>query len=394
MDAAAIFLKRPVFSSHMDIALLCDPGCEAYASQEAKRLLSKEAEPGRGYVIIRGCSPDEIALLSYRSQTAGRILALIAAGAVADPDDLLAQKGLLLCFDYAPFLPPGGTFRVTCDRHGEHDWQAREAEELLGALLHEEKGFPVDLNAPAMGLWCRVVDDAYVIGIDLSGRDLGKREYRAFHTRRSLRCTVAFSALAAAGFTGRERLVDPFTTDGSIVIEAGLLATGTPVQKYRKEFAFLTMPFANGRDWDAFFAGTEAASGQGAVTGFSPQVRVLKMARGNAKLAGVEKAVALTKVEVNWLDTKFDEKSIDCVVTVPPASGKNTPLKDVEKLQDDLFYQSRFVLKPKGKLLLVTEKKAEFLNAAQRHGFALLTENQVRMGGTTLLFLAFGKGKK
>ncbi len=389
----------------MDIVVLCDPGCEGVAARDVEELLRKVSDPRRGFVIVHDCSPEEMALLSYRSQAASRVLAYITDGELEGVDDILASKKALLAFDYAPFLSETGRFRVTCERHGEHAFQAKEVEEALGGVLFEGKQFKVDLATPDMTVWCHIVDECYVLGIDLSGRDLGKREYRAFHTRRSLRGTIAYAAVRSANHTGKERMVDAFCTDGGIAIEAALFVTRTPVQKFTKEFAFTSMPFAGKTDWDAFFA-TEDKKGLGEgkkgadgrtdanLTAFAPSVHGVKKARGNAKLAGVDKSFTVTKADVDWLDTKLEEGSVDLVVTQPPCSGKNTPLKEVEKLQDDLFYQARYILKTDGRVLLVAEKRAEFLNAAERHGFALITEQEVWQGGTKLLFLLFGKKGK
>ena len=403
---AAIFLNGFGFSTAMTkkaaqgaatfpVALLCDPGCENIIALEAKELLGKTAASGAlgsGYVTVADCSVKDAATLIYRSQSALRVLALVSKGRISSPNDLLEKKKELLDFDYSPFLPDGGSFRVTCDRLGDQEWRSHEVEEALGALLHEEKRWPVDLKKPALTLFCQSVDDTYVLGIDLCGRDLAKREYKAFHTRRSLRSTVAYAAIRAAGYTGKEVLLDPFMTDGGIVIEAALYATKMSPHRFRKEFAFTVMPIADREDWNAFFTALDGKIGnESKVAGYSAMVRTLQMARANAKLAGVEKSTVTSKCEVSWLDTKLDEASVNLIVTVPPTSGKNTPLKDVEKLQDDLFYQAKYVLKKDGTVLLISEKKAEFLNAATRHKFSLKDEKEIHMGGTTLKFLVFGK---
>jgi len=379
----------------MDIVVLCDPGCEGVATRDVEELLHKVSDPRHGFVIVRDCSPEEMALLSYRSQAASRILAYIADGELEGVDDILASKEALLAFDYAPFLPKKGSFRVRCERHGDHAFSAKEVEETLGGVLHEEKQFMVKLAVPDVTVWCAIMDECYVLGIDLSGRDLGKRTYRVFHTRRSLRGTIAYAAVRSANHTGKERMVDPFCTDGALAIEAALFVTRTPVQKFTKEYFFTEMPFAKEKDWDAFFEAEDKQGGKmdANLTAFASSVHGVKKTRGNAKLAGVDKSFTVTKASVDWLDTKLGESSVDLVVTQPPCSGKNTPLKDVEKLQDDLFYQCRYVLKPTGTVLLVAEKKAEFLNAAERHSFSLKEEKEVHMGGTVLKFLVFGKIK-
>jgi len=369
------------------VALLCDPGCEPEAALEAHELTAKTARQAVGYVTLERCTAEQIATLCYRSQTASRIIALIAEGTITDPEELDKIKEELLLFDYAPFLKHGGSFKVECERIGEHNFQAHDIEMKLGELLFEEKKFPVSLKKPDMTLYCAVVDDSFVLGVDLAGRDLGKREYKAFHTRRGMRSSVAYAAVRAVGYTGKETLVDPLVMDGSLVIEAALFATKTSPQRFRKEFAFLTMPFAEGQKLDKIFGDHQGQPRP--IGGYTNTIGSLKLVRANAKLAGILETLHLTKCELDWLDTKLEEKSVHFFVTAPPASGKNTPLKDLEKQHDDLFKQASRLLSKNGAMLLVVEKKAEFLNPAVRHGFSLSSERNVRMGEKPLFFLTF-----
>ena len=369
--------------------LLCDSGCEEYAVSEAKELLKKTAIMRNSYILIPDCSTYDAAILCYRSQLAARVLVLIAEGTMSKPDDIRTQE--FLEFNYKDFLKENGSFRVECERTGEHTFQSPDVEMLLGKEL-EAKGMHVELKRPDMTIYCRIKNDTYVLGVDLAGRDLGKRDYKVFHTRQSMRGTTMYAALKAIGYARTNVLVDPCSIDGTIAIEAALYATRRSPQRFRKDFSFLTMPSFKETDWNHFFTEQDGVVAEKtSITGFSPLLRGLKMARQNAKLAGVEDAVTLTRCELSWLDTKLEKGSVDIFVTIPPSSGKANPLKDVEKLQDDLFHQADYSLKRKGIVLLVAEKKAEFLNAAERHGFMLSDEKKVWMGGKELLFLKFLK---
>jgi 23S rRNA (guanine2445-N2)-methyltransferase / 23S rRNA (guanine2069-N7)-methyltransferase len=371
------------------LVLLCDVGCEEYTSKEIRELVKKTPVQKKGYLTIPDCSLEDAALLCYRSQTASRILVLIQEGEVQSVEDILGNT-TFLDYDYSLFLKKDGLFRVSCDRNGEHGFQSKDVEQEIGELLHEKRGLVANLKTPDMVLFCAIHDEAYVFGIDLAGRDLGKRDYKVFHTRKSMRSTVCYAAVRAAGYTGKENLLNPLSSDGVVEIEAALFAARTSPQRFRKEFAFRGMPIAQGTDWDTFFKKLDDSAGaEPSIKGFAPMLRMLKMSRANAKLASVEKFLTLTSCEVSWLDTKVEAKSVDIIVTQPPSSGKNTPLKDVEKLQDDLFKQAKLLLKKNGTVLLIAEKKAEFLNAAEHHSFALKEEREVHMGGTRLLFLKF-----
>ncbi|RME31928.1 hypothetical protein D6789_01125 [Candidatus Woesearchaeota archaeon] len=360
----------------MDLAALCDPGCETFCAQDVQRILGRPATPAEGCVFIPDATREEAALLNYHLLTASRVLAVLSRS---------CDAASLLATDFSPFLVRGGAFKVVARENGE---RAHEVEESLGEALHK-RGLPVDLTKPSMTIVAWRQGASCVVGVDLSGRDLGKREYRAFHTRRSLRSTIVASALFAGEAVGR-RIIDPYSIDGTVAIEAVLAATRTSPQLYKKEFAFMHMPFAADKDWSAFFLAEDSRRGsEASVRCFYPLVRLLKMGRANAKLAGIDKLLSQTKCELRWLSTKLVEHNTEVLITVPPVSSKHVPPKDVEQVQDELFAEAKRALMPAGRIVLIAEKKAELLNPAQRHGFELKKEWVVRRGGAQFFFLIF-----
>lgn len=385
------------------IGLLCEPGCESITALEVKELVNKEGVLGKGYIKVGNCTLEEITILCQLSQSASRVLSLIAEGEITTIESLKTIKEKVLEFDFSPFLSPKGKFGVTCKRLGEHPFQAHEIEVVVGEWLYEEKGLKVELRKPDMELFCQVIDDSIVLGVDLTGRDLGKRDYRIFNTRRSLRATTAYCAIRSTGYkgTGEELLINPLMIDGSFLIEAALFANKKSSQYLKDPFSFQKMPFNTNNEKnpknliDSTYSNLSEPSKKTKVNkrlmGFAPAVPLLKRVRAVAKLAGVLDYLELTKREVSWLDTKFEKESVDLIVAQPPISGKKTPLKIIEPKQDELFYQARYVLKQNGKMLLVSEKKTELLNPATHHKFKLSEEKEVRMGGRKLKFLTFIK---
>lgn len=363
----------------MDLALLCDPGCEAFCAKDVERIIGRAGTPGKGAVFVASATPKEVALLNYHLLTASRVLAVVASGNTLDTKRVVAA-------DLSPYRAPDATFKVVARQDGE---RAHEVEEELGAALHGQ-GLPVDLTTPDMTVVVWQREESCVVGIDLTGRDLGKREYRAFHTRKSVRSTVVASALFAAGAVGQS-LVDPFGTDGTLAIEAVLASTRTSPQLFRKEFSFLRMPFAAGTDWAACFREEEKRrTAETEVTAFYPLVRLLKMGRANAKLAGVDKLLTQTKCELRWFSSKLNS-TVERVVAMPPVSSKHVEQRAVAQEQEELFSEAVRALTPQGRLVLLSEKKAELLNPAQRHGFVLRNEWRVRRGGAEFFVLSFAR---
>ncbi len=290
----------------MDLALPCDPGCEPVLNLEVEELLGRKAVARTGYVIVRECSLEEAATLCLLSRAATRVLALIAEGSARSAGEVAAHPALR-SFHYEPFTS-GAPFRVSCERHGSQSFRAREVEEAVGAFLHEERGWPVSLSSPRLTISCMVRDSRFLIGVDLAGRDLGRRPYKVFHGRRSLRPAIAYAAARLAGFSGKELLLDPNPLDGAILIESALFALGRSPRGSERSFTFLGMPAAGGADWDSFFAAREreeerrmgladpaglAAGAAGMLVARPPHGYAAKLLKAHARLAGVDSLITI-----------------------------------------------------------------------------------------------------
>lgn len=360
-----------------DIAVLCDPGAEALSAIEVARLTGS-ADAREGFVRTRGDAMT-IARLNYHVQTASRVLILLAEED-ATLEGLDAVETLLASVDLQAYI--GGPFRVSCEAEG-FPLTSHEVEERLGGVIHK-RGHPVSLEKPDAIVYCHIAS-RLIVGIDTTGRDLGKREYRAFHTHRSLRSTIAAAALIAADFEGTGSILDPYANEGVIPIEATLLALKRSPQFYQKSFAAANIPCLQ-LDWESTFAMfDEEQRDEAAVTGLFPVLRLLTMARSNAKLAGIAKQIRLTRCDPEWIAEKVE--GVDRIVCAPPVSGKTTPLRDVERLLTQLFRGAKLC---RGPVVMISEKREEVLNAAVQQEFTLTQEWAVRRGGACFRILRFG----
>jgi tRNA G10 N-methylase Trm11 len=64
-------------------------------------------------------------------------------------------------------------------------------------------------------------------------------------------------------------------------------------------------------------------------------------------------------MDIEWFDTKFAKGELDAIITHPPSSSKIVDRKDIDKLMKEFFYQSEFVLKKKGKIVLCSRDLIE-----------------------------------
>jgi len=114
-------------------------------------------------------------------------------------------------------------------------------------------------------------------------------------------------------------------------------------------------------------------------------------AKKNAKIAGVNKAIQFSRKEISWLDTKFEESSIDRIVSLIPQPSKNISEQQLGKIYHEFFYQCNYILKKNGKICLITKYPELLLQDAKRHNFKEEKRLEVTQGKETLMFILFSR---
>jgi putative N6-adenine-specific DNA methylase len=190
-----------------------------------------------------------------------------------------------------------------------------------------------------------------------------------------------------SGYKEGERLLDPFCLSGTIPIEASLYENKLSVNYYEKEqFAFIKF-----MDFDFEKVDKKSTKDKGNIFAFDSQFKNADAARKNAKIAGINKAINFSRLEIEWLDTKFDEESVDRIVCFPPHIPKFGDKNITIKLYDELFHQAEFILKKKGTVLICTINPIEIKEAAAKKKFNLDFERGVWQGKEKLTLLKLSK---
>ncbi len=96
--------------------------------------------------------------------------------------------------------------------------------------------------------------NTFDIYLDTSGDPLYKRGFGKLRVPGALAENFAAALLLAAGYTGDEPLLDPFCGGGTILMEAALIASGTP-PGFRRSFAFESWPEPSGMDFSGLRTG-------------------------------------------------------------------------------------------------------------------------------------------
>ena len=370
-------------------------GLEQVTSLEISELLKIKTEIKDSCVIFDVASYEDIALVCYKSQSVKKVLLLLDNFKINSLKDIKKSvkknikeieefvKPQKTKFSEAPGIPDsqvGKTFAVSAE-HLENDFDTEEICIEAAASITAK----VDLKNPDVILFVYIFKNDCYLGIDFSGEDLSKRDYRIYTHYQALRASIAYSLLRIADYSSKDIILDPFCGSGTILIEAALFANNFSQNYYSKDkFAFNKFLDIDLEKLD------KKSSFKGSIMGFDNELRYIIGAKKNAKIAGIEKLINLSKIDIEWLETKLKEKSIDKIITNPPnLSNKNQ--RTIEKIYDEFFNQADFLLKDKGNVTLITKTFDIIKNSAEKYNFKPIKEFSVVIGKEEHKIIVFSK---
>lgn len=182
---------------------------------------------------------------------------------------------------------------------------------IYGVEWFEESGasFPVRVT---------FLKDVATVGIDTSGISLHKRGYRQMTAKAPITETLAAALIMLTPWRKDRILVDPFCGSGTFPIEAALMAADIAPGMNREFLAESWEHLIPKRCWyDAVDEAQERADTQIEVDiqGYDIDGEVVKAARANAKLAGVDHLIHFQQRPVKELR---HPKKYGFIITNPP----------------------------------------------------------------------------
>lgn len=364
-------------------------GIEETASAEVKELINANCKIEDMCVAFDFDDFRDLCLLCYKCQSADRVLYLI--GDFEFTDFLGDFERFIDGAKIDEWICKNKKFKVECVRLGAHHFKSVDVEAKAAELLRKKleiKNSKIDKKDYGIIYFVYIADNKCYFGIDFAGFELNKRDYKIFLHPNSLRGTIAYSLVRESGFEKKEAVLDPFSRDGVISIEAAFYASNFPHNYYKKEkFAFLKLDI--GIDFEKFFKDTDRniKKAKADINCFDHMFKYVDYSKKNAKIAGVDKQINFSRVELEWLDIKFKEKSVDRIITSPPTS-KNA---DLGKIYNEFFYQCEYILKNDGTVSLITRLPDFVKKHAEKHNFLALKEKEVWSGEQMLKILVFKK---
>jgi 23S rRNA G2445 N2-methylase RlmL len=386
----------------INVGVIVNKGFEKVAVAQVRGLLDGVRDIVVDDTIVM-CGIDDwnsVYRLIYRNQIANRVIYFIDKIEYSDNEGLFSKirSKISKGFDdelLKGVITGGADFRVSmrADEHTDVTWL--EAE-VGGILIDYAKmlGFDlrVNLKNPIMNLYIHVHNNVAYLGIDLSG-DLSKRDYKIFNNAISLKGPTAFGLLMLAGYNPKDVYINLCCYSGILEIEAALYAAGISHRYYNKSFPFMKFPSNTEKDWDKFFGKIDSErvggkEGKFSITGSDKLLSSITASVKNAKIAGVEAYIDFRRIDLDWVDIKFEEKSVDKMITFTPGSSKHD--KNLAKDFKQLFYQAEYILKDSGTVVMMCLSK-ELLIEASKEYFNVDHETTVHSGSLIMHVLFFKK---
>ena len=366
-------------------------GIEDTASAEIKEMINSDCKIEDSCVIFDFKKFEDLCLLCYKSQAVDKIIYLIGNFEFKDfPKEF---ENFIGEADFGEWIKKYKNFKVECTRIGEHNFKSVNAEtQFAQSILKKYRNEKLKFNLKEYEIifFIYIVNGKCYVGIDFAGFEINKRVYKIFLHPGSLRGTIAYALIRESGFEKKDVMLDPFSRDGVIVIESAFFAADFPHNYYKKDkFAFLK--FDLGINYEKFFRKIDAniKKSKAEIYSFDHMFKYVDYSRKNAKIAGVDKEINFSRVELEWLDIKFKKESVDRIITNLPAS-KNANL---EKIYNEFFYQLDYILKKNGSIALISRIPELAKKYAEKHNFQAVKEKKVWSGEQMLNIMILKKNK-
>ena len=328
--------------------LITNKGLEKVSAKEIKKILKTKSIIKESLVEFEINDCRDLCKIAYRSQSARRVILLLKKFKIESLDDL--EKIQIKELD--KWLV-NKSFRVLSERNGIHNFNSLDVTRKIYQLLE----YRVDFNNPEVLLYAFINQKDIYFGIDFSGFDLGKRDYNIFIHRESLKANIAYAIVSLARIRPSDIILDPFCKSGLIMIETAKKLLSKPIHEHKKkEFAFNRLDL--GFDVNKFFKIEDSKQDLKNLNlfGFDKANNNIISAKKNAYIGNVYDFINFENCDLNWLNTKFEDNSVDKIITKMPVF-KNVMNKIAEKIYGEFFHQTDLILKKKGKIIILSNLK-------------------------------------
>lgn len=309
----------------------CHFGMEAVLKREIQELGYEISKVEDGKVTFTG-DAEAVCRANIFLRTTERILLRVAEFRAETFDELFENCKAV---HWEEYIPENGKFWVTkatsvnSKLFSPSDIQRIVKKAMVESLKQtyhtnwfEEDGaeYPVRIS---------IRKDIVTVGLDTTGVSLHKRGYRKYTAPAPVSETLAAAILLLSPWKKDRMLVDPFCGSGTIPIEAAMIANHIAPGMNREFTAENWDNLIPRKEW--YEVGEEAsdlveADNDLMIQGYDVNADVLKMARANAALAGVDKHIHFQQRDI--LDF-HSPKKYGFVISNPPYGERLSDKKEM-----------------------------------------------------------------
>ena len=334
----------------IELVAPCHFGMEAVLKREILDLGYEISQVEDGRVTFLG-DLEAVAYANVFLRTTERILIKVGKIHAETFDELFEGTKAL---PWEDFIPEDGKFWVAkansikSKLFSPSDIQSimkKAMVERLKTVYHRERFEETGAEYP---IRVSILKDEVLIGLDTSGVSLHKRGYRQMTAPAPITETLASALILFTPWKKDRILVDPFCGSGTFPIEAAMLAANMAPGMKRHFLAEKwenLIPICHFQDAKEEAADLVDLSVETDIQGYDIDGEIIKAARANAKMAGVDHLIHFQQRPVSELS---HPKKYGFVITNPPygerlEEKKNLPMN--MKFLDTAFKAGQFQTK-------------------------------------------------
>ncbi len=320
--------------NRMELIAPCHFGLEAVLKREILDLGYEITEVEDGRVTFLG-DGKAICRANMFLRTAERILLKVGSFKAVTFEELFEKTRAL---PWEEFIPRDGKFWVTkassvkSRLFSPSDIQSVMKKAMVRRMQehYHMEWFPEDGAQYPIRVF--LMKDKVTAGIDTSGMSLHKRGYREVSGKAPITETLAAALILLTPWKGDRILVDPFCGSGTFPIEAAMMAAKIAPGMNRSFTAEAWTNLIPKKLW--YEAVNEADDcmedpGEVDIQGYDVDEEVIRIARRNAREAGVDHLIHFQRRDVRDLN---HPKKYGFIITNPPYGERLEDKKDLPKL--------------------------------------------------------------
>ena len=318
-------------------------GLQEALAEELAELGMKNIEKGPG-----GCSFETnwegCYKVNLETRLASRILKPVLDFTAYDGEELYGQ---ILRHDFTKYIDLNQTFKVesVVQESKIHDqrYVAMKVKDAIADQFREKSGERpnVETSTPDFRVFVRGYKNQFQVSIDTSGEALFMRGYRKEAGLAPMKETLAAGLVRLTGWKKDKPVVDPMCGSGTILIEAALMALNVAPGSLRRGFGFERLKGFDEAVYEKVIdevASAELTELPFLFYGYDTDSKVLKIAKENARRAGVDHLIEFKNESVATLAPPVES---GIMITNPPYGAR---LGDEDNLKD-LYKDLGFTLK-------------------------------------------------